>query len=837
VNPAGTRPSLGFAWLHLLTIWTLAVAQPLFAVLGQSAHFFVAHQAPPGAIVLFAIVMTAIAPAPLLFLVALARAFGAARFVQAVLMSLLVTAFLVPVVVRMGTDGTIAVILALAAGSAAAWAYDRLAAARLFLTCLSPAVVIVPAFFILATDVRSLVGPGFSHHVSTAADARAVPVVLVVVDELPLVSLLDDARAIDRTLFPSLAAFSAHATWFRNCTTVAEGTVHAVPAIVTGRYPQRGTLPVASSHPRTLFTWLASSHRVHAAEAGTQLCPEAICGESRGRLGSTRILAALMADSGAVLLHVLLPPAAREGLPPLDSSWAHFWAATREPDAADHGAAFFRFVAAAGADRGAEFQRFVQDLRHQAVTTRPAFHYVHTMLAHIPWLLLPSGALYDARYKLEGWLPTEGWVNDADLVAQAQYRHLLAASNADRLIGRLFEALKDTGEYDGALIIVTADHGASFGPGDQRRTLTPTNLGEVVAVPLLVKFPGQHEGRVVDDPVQTIDIVPTIAEVLETSVPWPVDGQSLLGPGVERRRTAYRDTFERFDVPDSLDELIGAALRRRAVLPRSAHGEVLWPGPAPDLVGRAVTEWPKVAHGRAHVRIEDEHLFAKVDTGSRFVPAYVRGSVLGLPDDAARPHLAIAINGVVGATTWGRPHGTGHSFSAMLPPRLLRPGVNALDVFVLPADGRSAPQHLAQDMAIRYRMVSTSAGERLVDENDRAFELRPDAVSGWVDQWMPTDAGWRASGWAVDRARWVGAHALVAFVNGEMAGASWTYLERPDVAQHLGRDEAALSGFAIDVERRGRGSVRQVRIFALTADGFASELVNPVEGVVLGGAR
>ena len=47
-------------------------------------------------------------------------------------------------------------------------------------------------------------------------------------------------------------------------------------------------------------------------------------------------------------------------------------------------------------------------------------------------------------------------------------------------------------------------------------------------VPLIVKFPGQAAGLVSDQNVETVDIVPTIASVLSTTVPYDVDGRSLL---------------------------------------------------------------------------------------------------------------------------------------------------------------------------------------------------------------------------------------------------------------------------------------------------------------------
>ncbi len=51
---------------------------------------------------------------------------------------------------------------------------------------------------------------------------------------------------------------------------------------------------------------------------------------------------------------------------------------------------------------------------------------------------------------------------------------------------------------------------------------------DVMLVPLFIKYPGQVTGRVTDQNAETVDIVPTIANVLSTTAYYDVDGRSLL---------------------------------------------------------------------------------------------------------------------------------------------------------------------------------------------------------------------------------------------------------------------------------------------------------------------
>ena len=72
-------------------------------------------------------------------------------------------------------------------------------------------------------------------------------------------------------------------------------------------------------------------------------------------------------------------------------------------------------------------------------------------------------------------------------------RPVLAAASlqlgyADRVLGRLVAHLRETGLYDKALLVVTADHGISFRAGEKRRPLSDANLQDIAYVPLFVKL-------------------------------------------------------------------------------------------------------------------------------------------------------------------------------------------------------------------------------------------------------------------------------------------------------------------------------------------------------------
>ena len=99
---------------------------------------------------------------------------------------------------------------------------------------------------------------------------------------------------------------------------------------------------------------------------------------------------------------------------------------------------------------------------------------------------------------------------------------------SDELVGRLMASLERRRLYSGALVILLSDHGEGLGDhGEQEHGLFL--YSETIRVPLIVKLPdGRHAGRRVTTPVQHLDLLPTILDLLGTGVPGDLRGRSLV---------------------------------------------------------------------------------------------------------------------------------------------------------------------------------------------------------------------------------------------------------------------------------------------------------------------
>ena len=641
--------------LHLAALWGLAVVQPLFDVIGQSAEFFAVRDSTRWEIVAFAVGIVLIPPAAILGLEVLAGLVDRrlARCLHLTAVAALV-GLLVLEAATGAADGSSAVLVPAAAlaGVVAALLYARYGPVRSLLTVLSVAPLLFLALFLLFSPVGRLVLEREPEPRVHGAPSRT-PVVVVVFDEISTTSLLDESGAIDAARYPSFAALARDSTWFRNAASVDAWTVHAVPAILTGLYSEHGRLPVFSEHPDNLFTLLGGSHRLEIFESLTQLCPRALCPEVVRRPFPRR-MESLLVDVGVLYPHLVLPRDLRRRLPAVSNTWGAFLESSHERTRR----------------RISVFEDFLASLDGGR---RPPLAFAHVMLPHLPWEFLPSGRRY-AGGDLPGF-ETDGWSNDEFLVQQGYQRYLLQLGFADRLLGHLLRRLRAVGLYNRALLVVAADHGVSFRPGQRRRAFRESNLDDVVFTPLLVKRPGQQAGRVVDEPAQTVDILPTIADVLGVEIPWQVDGTSLFEARERERFLLVGDHGTFTADPKALAARRQESLRRQIGLFGSGLYGI---GPNPELLGRRLDELTLQAGGEARATLDQAEELEAVDLASEEIPARLTGTISGNAN--AGRSLAVALGGRIVAVARSYSSGGAERFSVLVPESSLRQGTNHVEL-------------------------------------------------------------------------------------------------------------------------------------------------------------
>lgn len=680
----------------LYGMYALAVIIPVNGMLVDTPEFFTLHSMTNRQILAFFAVLY-FAPAALIAVYALLRRFFRPRGAAALegLFTAAMTCLATAILLRQ-SNAPVGPAVALAIAGAAALIVTVLARISTnvvlffaFIGILSPA-----AAYPLLSQITDRMIESAAAHVGIAFASRPEskpPNVLVVIfDELPLSTLMDAGGGIHATRFPAFAELASTSTWFRNAASVGCYSELAVPAILSGRMPvATPARPGYTTYPVNLFTILSGMHDMEAWEPITQMCPENLC--ARRSKFRPEFFAHHLALAYAYLA---APPRLTHLLPDLKV----FWMTANEMQHDDYRARHVRYY-----DRNLHATNVERALE---VAREPWLKVVHQMLPHHPYEYTRGGQVYDhGDPDLTGLQELESrahrWTDAPAHVHQSYYRHTLQTAFTDAVLGRFMAPLKNSGQFDDTLVIVTADHGVAHRRHLFRRESDRWSYPFTAGVPLFVKLPRQTRGSVVDTPAQTLDIVPTIVGALggRLGADVPFEGIDLFQSSGRTRRSGFRHmcidpgrvgkhlevkTYDAEIFPALLDEARNArklfgdgAEPLQLYLPQRE-----WIGRRPEEVGTAGESSDAISVG-AELIGELEH----TDLGGPRAPVHLSGRYQAR-DSRRGPRLVVAaVNGRIASVMPTIYEGPVEVYSAMIEKSSLRNGRNEVAFYGVETGG------------------------------------------------------------------------------------------------------------------------------------------------------
>ncbi|MCP3857374.1 MAG: sulfatase-like hydrolase/transferase [Actinomycetia bacterium] len=681
-TPRSSRsPSRSSAWprelgafFELLALAAVAITQPVFDTFARSPETFVLRRADTSDIVMFSLAV-ALAPALLTWALTTPTGLISRRWRRAghlIGVATLGTLVGVQIVRRLlGLSGPRLVISALIIGVGLAVVRSRSAGLGSWLRLLA----IFPAALVVWFLGLSPVGDTAFGSETIGGDGIRIgephDVVFIVFDELPTASLLGADGGMNGDVFPSFASLAADSTWYRNHSGAGPSTPQAVPAILTGIWPDPEALPVSKIYPRNLFTLLGVGYEQNSWEIGTDLCPDDLCPDE-DRTILTEPLPELLTDAWTVLTDQLDDPAP-------DGEVIDFQIRQSEPQAPRR------------------FERFIASLETEA--GGPRLDLLHILYPHQPWFHIPDGRRYSAPFIAEGLGTRYHW-STPELADQARHRHLLQLGHADQLLGEVLDRLRELGRYDDSLIVVTADHGVAFLPGEPIRGLSEGNWEQIMWTPLLIKEPGQTIGATVDDPATAVDVLPTVAQHLDVrfdssdNEDWTFAGRALQSdPSPQPDSVDVRhhlpwklnvlepdegEPWMVFDGGEGFERLLDR------IEPAGALGGgklALWRfGRWGHLVGQdlgPLTQRPETVEGS----VQDLDQWSDVVTLVDELPLWLGGSV-DLPAGTTADVL-VAFNGRISGWSQAWTDDGDHRFAVVIPPDHLIDGANRIEIFLV----------------------------------------------------------------------------------------------------------------------------------------------------------
>jgi len=191
---------------------------------------------------------------------------------------------------------------------------------------------------------------------------------------------------------------------------------------------------------------------------------------------------------------------------------------------------------------------------------KPFFLYVGTIDAHVswkahePWLRKYDPEPYSGRFVKMCSDPDLDKIVAGKLAVSERDKQRIVAlydsdvSYNDHVLGKLVEELRKRGHLDDTLIVLASDHGEEL--WDHGRIGHGQSLREeLVHVPLLFRYPPYFpSGKVVDEGVDVMDVLPTLTDVLGAPTPDGAQGESLAplaaGIGAGYPRPAIASQYE-----------------------------------------------------------------------------------------------------------------------------------------------------------------------------------------------------------------------------------------------------------------------------------------------------
>lgn len=121
--------------------------------------------------------------------------------------------------------------------------------------------------------------------------------------------------------------------------------------------------------------------------------------------------------------------------------------------------------------------------------------------------------------------PRLKFLTESNQLANLTRSYLASTSFVDSQVGRVLSALKKSGRAEDTIVVLWSDHG--FHLGEKEITGKNTLWEESTRVPLIFAGPGVSKGANCREPVELLDIYPTLLELCEFPEKQSLEGHSL----------------------------------------------------------------------------------------------------------------------------------------------------------------------------------------------------------------------------------------------------------------------------------------------------------------------
>ena len=351
-------------------------------------------------------------------------------------------------------QGALLLVAALAVAGGVAYAFSRSRNVREWVRWLSALPIILVVLFLVFSPTADLVRGGSEPARIAVTVKTHRNVVVLLLDEFPVLSLMDANGHIDARRLPNFAQLASESRWYRNATAVGTHTWFAMPAVMTGRYPPDHPAggPTYADYPDSIFRLLGSEYPSNVSEVETRLCAAHLLPQGRHRRRERRPGAARPRRTAAsarcshaargqyaqmVALHDSHDLAEGDAVEQVGNASS---TSTTPPVSAPLTAPTIPKSERAAVVHAMEYTaqpgRFADWMAGITAKEPPSLNLIHLLLPHYPWLHTASGRSYTEPHSAGDGFAAGLW-KTATAAAVARRQHLLQVGYVDRLLGTL----------------------------------------------------------------------------------------------------------------------------------------------------------------------------------------------------------------------------------------------------------------------------------------------------------------------------------------------------------------------------------------------------------------
>jgi iduronate 2-sulfatase len=148
--------------------------------------------------------------------------------------------------------------------------------------------------------------------------------------------------------------------------------------------------------------------------------------------------------------------------------------------------------------------------------------------------------------------------------------YMASVSYIDSQLGKLLDQLDHLKITDNTIIVLWGDHGYHL--GDHTLWNKHSNFEQATRIPFIFAGPGVNKGKKIANPVELIDLFPTIFELANVKPSKQTDGKSLVPLMDKNAKTTIKEDFALSQYPRKNGKLMGYSIRTERYRYTEWHG-------------------------------------------------------------------------------------------------------------------------------------------------------------------------------------------------------------------------------------------------------------------------